>query len=141
MSSKTEQNTEDNGRVSTDMVGVNKSGKMVHDMKAIGGTTKRMARERSGMCMVINMRDNGEMIKLMVTEYIRILMERNIRVIGKTIYNMDMESNNGLMVRNMLVTTFRVANTAKEPTLGRTDLNIQEAGRKIKFMAKASTSG
>ena len=63
MFSKMVQNTEVNGKESTDMDVVNKFGRMEQDMKETGDTTKPMAREHSGMCMVINMMDNVETTK------------------------------------------------------------------------------
>lgn len=77
-----------------------KCGLISRDMKGIGKTIKRMARELSIMLMGMFTQVNGRMIKLMVGANTHMIMGRHMKGSGKKINRMEKVLKLGLMVQN-----------------------------------------
>ena len=76
-------------------------------MKVSGNTTKRMAKEHSGMLMETSMRANGRMIRRMATVFTLMSMVHVTRAIGRRICSTGEGLRRGQMVRNTKAITFK----------------------------------
>jgi hypothetical protein len=86
----------------------NRFGRMVPNMKVIGGLTKHVGKENSGTLTVTFSKVNGWTTKPTDTEFTFIKMAQDMRVNGKMIFNTDSEKKYGLITVSTRVITLKV---------------------------------
>ena len=85
--------------------------------------------------------DSGPTIRLTDWVFTSMLTELSMKACGGMISSMAREWRLGLMGQNMRENMLSDANMESDSTSGMTGRNTSESGRKIKFLASASTPG
>ena len=87
------------------------------------------------------MMDSGQMIKLTVSVYICMLTVQSMKACGAMIFNMARVLRHGQMDLNMRVNMHSDASMELDSISGTTAPNTLVSGKKIRFLASASTPG
>lgn len=139
--SRVELFIQESGKEASVMDLVSSNGQMVQGMKENGVKIELMAKANSCTLTEMSMMDSGPMIKLTVSVYICMLTVQSMRACGAMIFNMARVLRHGQMDLNMRVNMHSDASMALDSISGTTAPNTLASGKKIRFLASASTPG